>query len=119
MRFAFRHIMILLLLFGFAAQSVLAVNVVGAVICCDPEMKAMMQERAGIMDGSNMSDEMPCHDTDLSCEICCMDAISQSSVIDRGLAVLLNVVANERNAIQSDQIPNSIVPDYIPPPPNA
>jgi len=48
-----------------------------------------------------------------------MDAISQTSMLDRSSAVSLPAIASERNAIQSDQIPNSIVPDYIPPPPNA
>ena len=119
MSFANRHIMILLMLLGFAAQSALAVNALGSMICCDPEMKAMMRELPDNMDGASMSEDMQCHDTDLSCETCCMDAISQTSIMNKGLAVSLGAVSTERNTIQSDQIPNSIVPDFIPPPPNA
>lgn len=106
------------MLIGFTAQSVLALNAAGAMICCDPETKAMMQEHIEGMSGSNMSDDVPCHDTELSCETCCMDAISQTLMIDRSSPVSFPSTEKEQKSIQSDQIPNSIAADYIPPPPN-
>lgn len=119
MRNALRHIMLVFMMLGFVAQSALAVNAAGAMICCDPEMKAIAYEQANNMVGSDMSGDLPCHDTEFSCETCCMDAVSQNSLMDRVAAISMRSLARDKSAIQSDQIPNSFAPDYISPPPNA
>lgn len=119
MRYAFRHIMLVLLLIGFAGQISFAVNAAGVMVCCDPEMKAVMKGRADVVGRAVMSDDQPCHDADVSCDTCCMDAISQVLIIDRFSAVSFHFFTDDKNIVQPDQFPNSVEPDFTPPPPNA
>ena len=112
------HIMLPLMLIGFVVQPIFAANAAGAKICCDPEVKATMTIHASSMNSPDMSDNTPCHDTDIPCETCCMDAVSQTSMIDRNQTVSFRTSARGQTPIQSDQIPTSITADYIPPPPN-
>jgi len=105
---------------GFVSQGLWAAQSQAEIaVCCDPSMQAMMEMSQADADTADSMNEVPCHDTEQSCDACCQSALQQSSGLVSAVSTYLPNGTASRAPVRLNNVLSGRTLESIPHPPNA